>query len=53
MKWLRKFFKKTDEKILGAEYITDDIIRIRIQDGKLIKTLTFNLKTGEIIKNHI
>ena len=53
MKWLRKFFKKTDEKILGAEYITDDSIRIRIQDGKIIKTLTFNLKTGEIIKNHI
>ncbi|MBE6818700.1 MAG: alpha-galactosidase [Ruminococcaceae bacterium] len=51
MKWLKKFFKKTDEKIIGAEYITDDIIRIRVKDGKMIKTLTFNIKTGKVIKN--
>ena len=53
MKWLKKFFKKTDEKIIGAEYITDDIIRMRIQDGKMIKRLTFNIKTGQVIKNLI
>lgn len=53
MKWLKKYFKKTDEKVIGAEYITDDIIRMRVKDGKIIKTLTFNIKTGKIIKNHI
>ena len=53
MKWLKKFFKKTDEQIIGAEYITDDIIRMKVKDGKMMKTLTFNIKTGKIIKNHI
>ncbi len=50
MKLLKKYFKKTDEKVIGAEYITDDVIRLRVKDGKMIKTLTFNLKTGEVLK---
>lgn len=46
---LRKFFIKTDEKILSAEYIKKDIISVKSElDGK-IKTLTFNLKTGAIL----
>ena len=50
MKLLKKYFKKTDEKVIGAEYITDEVIRIRVKDGKMIKTLTFNLKTGQVLK---
>ena len=46
---LRKFFIKTDEKILSAEDIKKDIISIKSElDGK-INTLTFNLKTGAIL----
>lgn len=50
MKLLKKYFKKTEEKVIGAEYITDDVIRLRVKDGKMIKTLTFNLKTGKVLK---
>lgn len=52
MKLLKKYFKKTDEKVIGAEYISDEVIRLRVKDGKMIKTLTFNLKTGQVIKKN-
>lgn len=50
MKLLKKYFKKTEQKVIGAEYITDEVIKLRVKDGKMIKTLTFNLKTGQVIK---
>lgn len=50
MSLLRKFFRKTDEKIISAEYIAKDIISVKSElDGK-INTLTFNLKTGKILE---
>ncbi len=50
MSLLRKFFRKTDEKIISAEYIAKDTISVKSElDGK-INTLTFNLKTGKILE---
>lgn len=50
MSYLRKFFRKTKEKIVSAEYIDKDIITVKSEfDGK-INTLTFNLKTGKILE---
>lgn len=50
MSYLRKFFRKTKEKIVSAEYIEKDIITVKSElDGK-INTLTFNLKTGKILE---
>jgi len=49
---LRKFFKKTDAKILSAEYVTADDIHIRFSEDGKIKNLRFNIKTGKSnIKN--
>lgn len=50
MNYLRKFLRKTDEKIISAEYIDKDIITVKSElDGK-VNTLTFNLKTGKILE---
>ncbi len=48
MNYLRKFFKKTDEKILSAEYTDNENITIITElDGKK-KTFSFNIKKGII-----
>ncbi len=47
---LRKFFKKTNEKIISAEYIKKDIISIKSELEGKINTITFNLKTGNILE---
>lgn len=48
MEYLRKFFRKTDEKILMAEYTDDENITIVTElDGKE-KTFSFNIKKGTV-----
>ena len=50
MAYLRKFFKKTDEKIISAEYTDEDNITIITElDGKE-KEFSFNIKTGTVTK---
>ena len=50
MELLRKFFKKTDEKIISAEYTDKDIITIISElDGKQNK-FVFNIKKGKILE---
>ena len=50
MEYLRKFFRKTNEKILSAEYIDKENITIITElDGKE-KTFTFNIKKGTVSK---
>lgn len=52
MKLLKKFFTKTNQKVTAAEYLTDDIIKLKLDDNGKKKTLTFNIKDGNIIKNN-
>ncbi len=48
MELLRKFFRKTDEKIISAEYTDKDNITIVSElDGK-INTFSFNIKKGTV-----
>ena len=50
MAYLRKFFRKTDEKIISAEYTDEDNITIITElDGKE-KEFSFNIKTGTVTK---
>lgn len=46
---LRKFFEKTDEKIVSAEYVEEDIIKLVSEKGGKTETLVFNLEKGKII----
>lgn len=46
---VRKFFEKTDEKIISAEYVNSEVIRLVTEkDGKQ-ETFTFNLAEGKIL----
>ncbi|MBQ2811686.1 MAG: alpha-galactosidase, partial [Clostridia bacterium] len=48
---VRKFFKKTDEKIISAEYINSEVIKLVTEkDGKQ-ETFTFNLAEGRILSD--
>ncbi|MBO5395414.1 MAG: alpha-galactosidase [Clostridia bacterium] len=50
MDYLRKFFKKTDEKVIMAEYTDDENISIITElDGKQ-KEFSFNIKKGTVTK---
>lgn len=50
MAYLRKFFRKTDEKIISAEYTDEDNITIITElDGKE-KEFSFNIKNGTVTK---
>ncbi len=46
-KLLRLFFEKTDEKIISAEYISEDIIEVITTK----ETIKFNLAKGEILSD--
>lgn len=48
---LLKYFTKTNEKIISAEYIDKDILRLRVSDNGSVKSLTFNLEKGRVIKS--
>lgn len=52
VEYLKKYFKKTNEKITAAEYITDEVIRVDIDDNGVAKVLEFNLKTGEVYRDN-
>ena len=45
-KLLKKFFEKTDEKILSAEYIHKDVIKVVSEHKGKRKAITFNLEKG-------
>ena len=45
-KLLKKFFEKTDEKILSAEYIHKDVIKVVSEYKGKRKAITFNLEKG-------
>lgn len=47
IKLLRKFFTKTDAKILSAEYVTADDVHVRFTEDGKVKNLRFNIKTGK------
>ncbi len=51
MELLRHYLKKTNEKILAAEYTSKDIIKIDIDDNGKSKVLEFNLKTDNVIRD--
>lgn len=44
---VKKFFTKTDAKILSAEYVTDSDVHVRFTEDGKIKNLRFNIKTGK------
>ncbi len=49
---LKKFFKKTDAKILSVDYVTDRDVHVKFTEDGKTKTLRFNMKTGKSnIKN--
>jgi alpha-galactosidase len=52
MELLKYYFTKTNEKVLGAEYISKDVIRIDIEENGANKILEFNIKTGEVIRDN-
>ena len=48
---VRKFFEKTDEKIISADYLDSEIIKLVTEkDGKR-STFTFNLEKGKILSD--
>ena len=49
MALLKKFLKKTDEKIVSAEYTDKDIIKIVTEDNGKKKDFVFNIKKGTVI----
>ncbi len=50
---LRKYLKKTNEKILAAEYVNETVIKLVIDDNSVEKEFVFDLKTGEVIKGEL
>lgn len=52
IEYLKKFFTKSESKIISAEYVTDDTIFVRYEEDGKIKTLRFSMSTGKSnIKN--
>lgn len=49
---LKRFFVKTDEKIVSAEYTDKDVVRIVSEEGGRRKTLEFDLASGEILRDN-
>ena len=47
---LKKYLKKTDEKILSAERLSDDVINIVIDDAGAKKEFMFDIKKGKVLK---
>lgn len=47
---LKKYLKKTDEKILSAERLSDDVINIAIDDKGAKKEFMFDIKKGKVLK---
>ena len=49
MAMLRKYLKKTDEKIVSAERLNPDVIKIVIDDNGTKKDFVFNIKLGSVM----
>ncbi len=50
---LKKYLRKTDKKILDAEYLDRDVIKIKTEQGGEICNFVFNIKKGIIMNNNI
>ncbi len=50
MKLLKKYFKKTDEKIVSAQYLDSQVIEVITELNGKKNELVFNLKTGKVLK---
>ena len=48
---LKKFFKKTDEKITAAEYVSNDVIAMELESSGERKRFEFNIKEGKVLKD--
>ncbi len=51
MALLKKYLVKTDEKIVSAERLNPDVIKIVIDENGKIKDFIFNMKLGKVIKS--
>lgn len=49
---LKKYLRKTDKKILDAEYLDKDVIRIKTEQGGETCNFVFNIKKGIIMSNN-
>ena len=49
MAMLKKYLKKTDEKIISAERLNPDVIKIVIDENGTKKDFVFNIKLGNIM----
>ena len=50
-KLLRKFFNKTNERIVSAEYLNDTVIKIVTEKDGKIETFSFDLKKGTFLND--
>ncbi len=49
---LKKYLRKTDKKIVDAEYLDKDVIRIKTEQGGETCNFVFNIKKGIIMSNN-
>ena len=49
MALLRKYFKKTNEKIVSAERLNSDVIKIVLEEDGKLKDFVFNIKLGKVM----
>ena len=47
MEYLKLFFKPSEAKVLSAEYVTPEDVKIVYIEDEKKKTLRFNVKTGK------
>lgn len=50
---LKKYLKKTDEKIISAERLNPDVINIVTEEGGKTKEFMFNIKQGKVLKGEL
>ena len=51
MRLLKHYFKKTDKKIISAEYTDKDVIAIVTEENGKKEEFVFNIKKGEVLKD--
>jgi len=50
---LKKYFKKTNEKIVSAERLNPDVINIITEEDGKTKEFMFNIKEGKVLKGDL
>ncbi len=50
---LIKYLRKTNEKVLAAEYVSDTVIKILIDDNSVEKEFVFDIKKGKVLKGDL